>query len=1694
MVVALPKEHKLLKATLAEVEGNMVPEQPKKLITYPVTAAGRQRFQALLPSLAPDLPDLRILPDTEPGMMSVWATPMQHQLLSEIVKQLDAKVPADRKFQLVTYSIKSADPNSVVKVVRTLFPQTPNRAGPEDQTSGRVGLARGAEKVRDAIDQLDAGVSVEALEKVTVYSVKRASQRMAMGILHELVPDARITPDAAAGTLIVHARASDHKIIAKTLDDLNAGPDEKHAPRVEVYSLGSADPGGASRMLAQLVPTSRPIYNRANNTIAVWGTPEEQETLRAAVEKLAQKESTETAATAAVYELENMTASSVLSMVRQVAPLAKISVGSTPNQLTAWARPADQAKIKAIVDELVQQSSGENASKLVVYNLESPLSYTATRGLAQVFPQAKFTTGANPRKLIVWAKPKDHEKIDDLVKQMTQRESAETAPKAVVYTLETTTAASAIAVLRRAFPEATFTVGSDHQQLIAMARPADQVLIKAAVEEMSQKESEATAAKTVVYTVTSGRASTVLSALRTAVPRARIGLGPDPQQLVVSARPDDHAKVKELLDQLARQEPDDTAATATVYELKNMTASSVLSMVRQVAPLAKLSVGSTPNQLVAWARPVDQAKIKAIVDELVQQSSGENANKLVVYNLESPLSYTATRGLAQVFPQAKFTTGANPRKLIVWAKPNDHEKIADLVKQMTQRESAETAPKAVVYTLETTTAASASVVLRRAFPEATFTVGSDHQQLIAMARPADQVLIKAAVEEMSQKEPEETAAKTVVYTVTSGRASTMISALRAAVPRARIGLGPDPQQLVVSARPDDHAKVKELLDQLAQREPDDTAATATVYELKNMTASSVIAMVRQVAPLAKISVGSTPNQLVAWARPVDQAKIKAIVDELVQQSSGENANKLVVYNLESPLSYTATRGLAQVFPQAKFTTGANPRKLIVWAKPNDHEKIDDLVKQMTQRESAETAPKAVVYTLETTTAASASVVLRRAFPEATFTVGSDRQQLIAMARPADQILIKAAVEEMSHKEPEATAPKMEVYTLESAGASAALAILRRAFPEATFSVGADAKNLIAWARPDKQLLIKMAVEQIEAAGSPNDKRVMAVYPMRYEDTASLLRVLDPLLRKHATFVTDRKRDGLVVWADPEHQESIKKAIDDFTSKLPKTREPVSRVYHFESGDPKAAMTVLMQLVPTARMAVNARNRSLVVSALPEDQEHIKATVDEMERTATSGQAAELRAHRVSTADPEKLFGMLRTFFRRRPEVELTLDEENDMVMAMASPTDHAKIRSLIAQVEEGGTDETTAQLETYSVKNVDTVALMEILNTLLEKQKARVQLSLDPRSDQLVAIARPKEHQIVRETVEKLRGEEKQLEILQLNTLELNTAVTAIDRLFSDDGYGSYYDPNAPVVDTDEDTQQLFINATEAQHAKIRQLLVKMGETELRRVSVTDSDTTRVVPFGGDIEATLREIQRVWPRLRDNPLRVAEPSGAGAEKTPAKEESPKVEPKKEPRKEAPKQEPREKPDNKSAAAGSPRRAARFMLVGQKGTTNDRTKQEQPAPVMLIPGEGSITVRSDDPEALRQMESLLRSLSPKTSRAARNIEVFTLKHTDAVRTAKKLEDLFRRMAPRGHRRGDSRTTIVADERLNAVVVRGSRSDRATAAALLKTLDVVADESVQSVKVIPLRKANASQVQQALDAVMGRSSRSSRRRRP
>lgn len=1505
----------------------------------------------------------------------------------------------------------------------------------------------------------------------------------------------KAVPLAKTSQVLVTDTAGVMRLVAETINAIpepQTTPVEPRAkkdesPQLQIYPVGAANADIAINVLTQLLPDAKVALDAKTRQINVYAMPSEQAVAATVLEQMRTPQPAENQPSLEIYPIEKRSVAELRRVATIVAPHAQISSSPKNDRLIVWAMPDDHAALRDAIAKLGGDNVLQTESQLEVHELRSA-NPAATLGMLQgLLPDATLLLDPSGRRLIALAPATDQQMLrvtlDDL-----QSEGAGTT-ELRFYPLGQRPSPNLLPGLQALAPSARLTLEADGNRLMVIASPEDQKIVSQALTRIESAMPPEEPRQLKTYPATAGqrqRFEALLPTLAADMPGVQLLPAGEPGTLSVWAKPTQHAVLTDIIAQLGAEAPDAKKNQLVAYPLAAANPETVTTMLRTLFPSIQMVHDPKTRRLAVWASAEDHATIKAALDEMDADAPAETLDKVMVYPLGDVPPHIVMSLLQSVVPEARLMPDHAGRRLVVQARAPDQEIIAKTLDQMRSGVGEEDKWRLEVYPTGNATATSMTSMLSTLAPTARIVPDTAKNTLTIWASPEDHETLRGAVEKMAQEESEATAPKMVAYELAAGSAGRLIPMLRAAAPQSQISMGVDNQQLIVWARPAEHEKIKQLVDELSMPESPETAARAVVYTLEATTAGSAIQVLAPSFPEVRFSVGKDPYQLVAMARPAEHELLKTAIEAMTEESAGEDAATMVVYTLQGPLRYQSLASLNAAFPRARFATGADPRQLIAWARPIDHEKIKDLVEQMTRPEPAESAPRAVVYTLETTTAASALPVLRPAFPDATFTVGSDPRQLIAMARPGDQALIKAAIENMAEPEPAETAPRMEVYTLQTAGAATSLPILRQAFSDATFTLGADQKSIIAWARPETHSLIGAAVEQIEAAGSANERRVMAVYSMRYEDTAALLRVLDPLLQQQATFVTDPNRDGLIVWAEPDQQEAIGRAIDEFTSKLPKTREPVSRVYPFQTADPQAALAVLTRLVPNARMAVDAGSRSLVASATPDEQEQIKATVDEMERTGADTQSPELRAHRVATADPIKVVGMLRSFFHQRPDVQLSVDPENDTILVVAMPKDHDRIQSLITQVEEGGTPETASQVQVYSLKNVDSVALISVLNSLLEKQRANVQLSLDPRGDQLVAIARPKEQAIIHETVEKMRTDERQMEIVQLDVVEPETAVLAIRRLFSDGAFG--YDPSAPVIDSDEDTQQLFIRATPEQHVQIRQLLLKMGETRLGGVV---GGKTRVVPFGGDVRAALDEIQRVWPQLHDNPIRVASPeSDQPKTNPPATKAKPEPDAKRSPK---PAASPAEQSDGKSvdkaASRAHPTPWAAIRLAAEQQPTAEAnavspTAPSAPAPIVLIPGEGSITVQCDDPEALAAMESLLRSMAPKAEPTARNIEVFALRHSDAVELAARLEEMFRRMTPQWQQRSSQRTTIMADERLNAIVVRGSRSDRATVAGLVQMLDrpeTPDSATPNQPTLVPIENTQASRVEQVVREV-------------
>ena len=485
-----------------------------------------------------------------------------------------------------------------------------------------------------------------------------------------------------------------------------------------------------------------------------------------------------------------------------------------------------------------------------------------------------------------------------------------------------------------------------------------------------------------------------------------------------------------------------------------------------------------------------------------------------------------------------------------------------------------------------------------------------------------------------------------------------------------------------------------------------------------------------------------------------------------------------------------------------------------------------------------------------------------------------------------------------------------------------------------------------------------------------------------------------------------------------------------------------------------------------------------------------------------------------------LYLTLRGMFRTERDVQLSVDRQNNAIVAFATPEDHVKIEELIKSVEAAGAAGRGETLEFYSVKDMDTNALVGVIEELVEEKGGRVNLSLAPRTEQLVVMARPEMHELVVKTLEGFQVEERVLEVYQLELVDPLTAQMASSTLY---GFDSTARP--PIIDADTATQRLYVRATQKQHEELRELLVKMGEESLqiRRGTEEGIGRLRTISFDGDAMQALEQIQRIWPQLRKNPIHVVKPPNVlEQQRQPAEKEKGDEKTPEEP---GPSSDASDKADApggdgqsnaapldfenalvevgmpdtgfvlglvQSDAAATPavKAAAETApnvvtpkAVAAPDTEADPSASLSESPIVVIPGHDSVTIACDDPEALEQFESLLRALSRRMGTIGRNLIVIPLRNVTAATVADTLNHLFRETSI-GSAVGTGPVTIVPDERLNAIIVHANRADRATIRSLAEVLDTaeIPDSlAIKRPKLIPVKNTDAERIEDVLESV-------------
>ncbi|MBC8874123.1 MAG: hypothetical protein H8E44_32185, partial [Planctomycetes bacterium] len=1411
---ASAKDHTEIKALVDQ----MTEEPESDVAVYSLKAITAASATQVIQSA---VPNAKLTADTDdPQRLTAVGSAEDHMAIKKIIETIDVEGALDSAATAVIYTMKGMDARSGLYRLRflgTAFPNASFTQGAKEDQIVAWATAKDHEKIKSLIDQFDE----EAASEIVVYSLKNISATDASTVLQTAVPQAEITVSADnPQRLTAWARQEDHDAIQKILTTIDVEDDADSSATVDVYTLGSKTVGSAVyavRFLTETFPKARFTLSVAPGKVVAWASAKDHEEIKVLIDKINEEPESDVA----VYSLKSITAASAIEVLQAAVPEAELTAGTDdPQRLTAWAEAADHETIKKILETIDVEGAADSAATAVIYTLKGVDASTASAAvtfLADVFPQARIVSGAQPDQVVAWATPKDHEEIKSLVEMFGQ----ETAAEIVLYALKNISAANASTVLQTAVPQAKLTVDTeDPQRLTAFARPSDHEAIKTILEKIDVESDEAFAAKVVIYTLEGmdvTAAGQALDFLTATFPDARFALGAEAGQMVAWAAPKDHGEIKALVDQLNQGPPDETAPKASVYALKNISAADAMQVLEAAVPQANFNAASDdPQRLTAWARPSEHDTITAILAEIDIEGDPESASTVAIYTLkgmDSRSVYFAMRFLTGVFPNARFTQGTQEDQVVAWATAKDQEQIKGLIDQLGQAE----ATNVVIYTLEGADVRSSAYSLRflmTAFPAARFAVGSEPTQLLAWASAEDHEDIKAVIEQLNQGPPADQAQSIAVYVLKNITAQSAMQVLTTAVPMAKLTVDAgEPQRLTVWARPSEHEAIDGILKEIDVEGDAESASRAGIYTLEGMDTRNVFYTLRFLMgafPNARFTQGAQADQVVAWATAKDHEQIKTLVEQMGQEATTE----IVVYTLEGMdprfATYT-TNFLSTTFPKAQFTVGTQPGQIVARATVEDHVEIKALIDQMNQGPPP-TEAQATVYTVKNISAQSAMQVLTSAVPMAKLSVdAADPQRLTAWARPSEHEMIDTILGEIDIEGDPESASKAVVYTMEGMDGRSSLYTLRflgQAFPDAQFTQGAQADQVVAWAAAKDHEKIKSLVDQLgqEAASE------VVLYTLKNIAAASAAEVLQTAVPEAELTVDTEDPQRLTAWARATDHDTIKTILEKIDLESDPTSGARVAIYTLEGLDSRYATyttTFLTTTFPKARFTMGTQSGQLVAWATAKDHEEIKALIDQMNQgpPPTKAQATVYTVKNISAQSA------MQVLTSAVPMAKLSVDAADPQrLTAWARPSEHEMIDTILGEIDIEGDPESASKAVVYTMEGMDGRSSLYTLR-FLGQAFPDAQFTQGAQADQVVAWAAAKDHEKIKSLVEQL-GQEAASEVV-LYTLKNIAAASAVEVLQT-------AVPEAELTVDTEDPQRLTAWARATDHDTIKTILEKI--------------------------------------------------------------------------------------------------------------------------------------------------------------------------------------------------------------------------------------------------------------------------------
>ncbi|WP_413430825.1 secretin N-terminal domain-containing protein [Crateriforma spongiae] len=1650
-VWAQEEEFEKVRQEYDKLAAALPPRREPVLETYAVDAADLSNLQRNLQSL---VPDAVVTADSANGRLIVRATAEDQTEVQSLIEKLSTDATTDRGVT-IAYPLEKGDADAIVKLLSRMQPEWKIVA---DERSNRVLVAAPLSqqpRIQALVRQLDADPDQASQTSVVSYPFRTLNPGNVLRMLQPLFPRMRLTVDADSKQLVASGTGLDHQELAQAIARVD-GNRSTQTSKVVGYDLGDTKAEEVENVLMQLVPAAVISSDPDESRIFVWADQEDHQAVAEAIDQFTQMTG-KSDFSLRTYPLPVRIGPTAITMFQSMADDAAFSLDQSRENLVVWASEKDHQTIHTAFDQLNQQTSKSDDQVLRVYRDKPEVIALATEVLDDIAPDARSVDAEADDRLILWAIPDEHDAIESLLGRLrTELGGDATDRKVGVYPISDFSVETAESMLREQLPDAT-VLESDDYQLMVLATEQEHDQIKAMLEQLRQANQDRKSSALRQHPVRKDLLPEIREHLEDEIPQLRFVDSESEDALSIWATEQQHERIVALIESFEtamKPEPDPLVHVYPIDPEKMAAYTVYRALDRRLVGLMGVQINNESNSLVARGTPAQQAEIGQAIEAIVSQLPDTQRRRTAVYPLQMADPTSVSRALARFATDATIVPEPESSTLIVTALEKDHERIAEVIDKLDVVSGQQPVVQAYPIRHGDPQAIYRSVSL--AFlrnPDYSITYQDASKTLFVIAKPRSQ----ATFAEMFQSlDVPESKRELKVYPLELADAVSIMTAVRDAEKDAVVTADRGSNSLLVTGTEQSHesvAKIIQSLDVASGTEP-----VLKAYPIRNGDPAAVsraltLAFYRN--PNYTVSYQAVNETVFVTATP----KHQAIFAEMFEAMDVPESKKVLkVYPLDLAEPSAVARAVSNVASDATVVADSGSSSLLVTGDDEDHAVIGELIEQLDVVSGQE--PIVEAYPIKNGDPTSVSQALTQAFlrdRNYVVTYQSANETIFVTATPRYQAIFAQMFESLDVAEGK---KELKVYPLKLADPDSVADAIADVRPEAIVSADEGSNSLLVTGTDDTHEAVRGVVEQLDVASG--QEPVVRAYPIRNGDPASISRSLSIAFYRNNDFNITYQQDTSTVFviATPRNQSTFAEMFQSLD--VPESTKKL-KVYPLTLADPDSVAEAIEDLAPTATVTADAGSNSIMVTG-PDD---VHAKVHEVigQLDVASGQEPVMRAYPIRNGDPDAIADSIIRAFARSRDYSITYQESNETLFVLAMPKHQVAIDEMLQAMDQPPPQRPAQTSQLYPLANVSATVAASTIDSIVQDEVPRPEVLANRTSNSLVVVATDQQHSRIAQALQKLDGDERILEVFQLRTTDPYMIEMAVRDLFA-----GLIGTSRPYVSTDYGTNKIFVRGTEEQLTQIRALLSKLGEQVdegEKAVDALGTGTTRRIPFAGDTESAVRQMQSVWSRIRGNRIKVIYPAQQrSGDAIPWPGESPKQE-------FAPEEQ------GKSDSAMDPATDARVegivtgvRLVAQQDTlraalpapaTQDDQGQanasheeqvdasEGLSDVVVIPGPDSITISSEDTEALDRMETLLRGMSQLGPAEASdtNFAVFMLQNSGAI----DMEMLLKRLVDEMPfmRGGLTDAVVVSDERLNALIVYGSPRTREIVGDLLEVLD-------------------------------------------